>query len=162
MFSNATPFAIRKIKRDEIMYILSMQAFFYATSALATATRALSQAWEYALERYQGGTFISNYDAIRLLYEKNLSRIKTHERALFALAENLTPGSEGVYKEIIQTKIAVNESSVNATMDAIQMLGGYGYMRDYGIEKRFRDAVALSLLPLDSTRLSMLSTLPAH
>ncbi len=45
---------------------------------------------------------------------------------------------------------------MNALLDAIQIHGGYGYMRDYGIEKRFRDAVTLSLLPFDNTRLALM------
>ena len=38
----------------------------------------------------------------------------------------------------------------------MQCLGGYGYMRDYGLEKRLRDVVALGLLPCDPTRLALL------
>lgn len=55
-----------------------------------------------------------------------------------------------------RAKAAASAAAVNAGLDAIQVLGGYGYMRDYGVEKRFRDAATLSVLPLDGTRLLLI------
>jgi alkylation response protein AidB-like acyl-CoA dehydrogenase len=55
-------------------------------------------------------------------------------------------------------KVSVTESAVRVCTDAVQVLGGYGYMRDYGLEKTMRDAAVLSLLPLSNARAELLIT----
>jgi alkylation response protein AidB-like acyl-CoA dehydrogenase len=56
------------------------------------------------------------------------------------------------------TKVSVTESAVRVCTDAVQILGGYGYMRDYGLEKAMRDAAVLSLLPVSNARAELLIT----
>lgn len=52
----------------------------------------------------------------------------------------------------LKAKAFATDSAVKASTDAVQLLGGYGYMRDYGLEKIMRDAAMLSLLPVSNAR----------
>lgn len=63
----------------------------------------------------------------------------------------------GSVVEALRVRAIVGRSIVRAASDAVQVLGGYGYMREFGQEKRLRDAIMLSLLPLDGTRAALLA-----
>jgi len=56
----------------------------------------------------------------------------------------------------LSTKLAVTERAVALCTDAVQILGGYGYMAEYGLEKAMRDAAVLALLPLSNSRIELL------
>lgn len=116
----------------------------------------MEKAKVYAQGRYQGGKYISEYDTIKLMYSKNKARLKSAISAIIHAGENMRKEDKHSLSHCFNAKISASEACLNATLDAIQMHGGYGYMRDYGIEKRFRDAVALSHLPLDCSRTALL------
>jgi alkylation response protein AidB-like acyl-CoA dehydrogenase len=54
------------------------------------------------------------------------------------------------------TKVFVTDCAVKTCSDAVQILGGYGYMREYGLEKAMRDAAVLALLPISNARTRLL------
>ncbi len=56
------------------------------------------------------------------------------------------------------SKLFASDVAMKVTVDALQIFGGYGYMRDYGVEKAMRDAAVLSLLPLSNARAELLIT----
>jgi butyryl-CoA dehydrogenase len=146
---------IKECRKEDIYLLFGVLSLFLSVCATSTANEALNSAWKYAQERYQGGKIIREYDAIRLMYEKNSASVNSAISSIIKISEHESLTAPDFLRSAIETKIYSSEISVNATLDAIQMLGGYGYMRDYGIEKRFRDAVALSHLPLDSARLAL-------
>ncbi len=154
-FNDSTAISVKRIDFQELLYILAIQSLFNTACALGTAFKALEIAWNYANERYQAGSIISKHDAIRLMYEKGISSILSHKRLLFTIAKDFDFKNTESMLEALRTKVNATPAALQATLDAIQMLGGYGYMRDYGIEKRFRDAVALSLLPVDNERIHL-------
>lgn len=144
-----------EVEMAHILCLLGILSLFSTACACGTAFEALDRAWEYAKGRYQAGKLIREHHAIQLAYEENLSRVIQARDAILSASARLDSQDLESLKNAIRTKIACGRIFVNATLDAIQIMGGYGYMRDYGIEKRFRDCVALSLLPLDNTRLSL-------
>lgn len=143
------------LEMAHILYLFGILSLFTSSCACGTALQALIQAWEYAKNRYQAGKIIKEHNAIQLMYEENMSRIIHARDAILSASARFDINLPESLKNAVRTKIACGRIFVNATLDAIQMLGGYGYMRDYGIEKRFRDCVALSLLPADNTRMSL-------
>lgn len=154
-FNDSTAISVKRINFQELLYIFAIQSLFNTACTLGTAFKALQVAWNYAKERYQAGSIICKHDAIRLMYEKNLSAILSHKRLLFTIANDFDFKNTESMIEALRTKVNATPVALQATLDAIQMLGGYGYMRDYGIEKRFRDTVALSHLPADNTRIRL-------
>lgn len=98
----------------------------------------------YALERYQGGGPISGWGEVRSLLSRMTQQLRVTQSLLQQHAE--TPSSEaddgGARFALMQTASLACELSC----DGIQLLGGNGYMKDYGQEKRLRDARQLQCL----------------
>jgi acyl-CoA dehydrogenase len=157
-FTDARPSACAQVKQEDLVYLLSTLSLFTAACACGTATRSIDIAREYARERYQGGSMIDEHDTIKLLTELNRSSLLAASDAVNACAAKFDPAKVKSMAKCFQVKAAASKATVNAALDAIQIHGGYGYMRDYGVEKRFRDAATLSVLPLDSTRLLLLAS----
>ncbi len=135
-------------------YSISLISLFSSACACSTAISAIEKASSYAKERYQGGSLIIEYDAIKLMLSHNRILLGKCRDLILKTAENFRE-DEVLWVDAVRTKIFASEVAVNACLDAIQVFGGYGYMRDYEVEKRFRDAVALSLQPFDSIRATL-------
>ena len=105
------------------------------------ATGAVRAARRYAAERYQGGTMIDNLPAVQTL----ISEAMTNKEASLALVRNCAEnfGGPGLLHTSAITRLAALSLSASAVTDALQVLGGYGYMEDYGMEKRLRDVTVL-------------------
>lgn len=151
-FDGVKALAVEELEPGSIARLLARTKLFTAACACGTATAALQAARQYAAERYQGGKVIEGHDAVRLLYAKNMAAVESATAALIAVAEAFDDKGMDSWIRSIRAGAAASEASVTAAVDAVQILGGYGYMRDFGLEKRLRDAVALSVLPIDGTR----------
>ncbi len=92
----------------------------------------------YAKDRYQGGRMIIRYDMVRQMLA-NLAVVAESGKAL--VRQMAAAVEEGRPWPLCDTgHILVCEQAARATTDGVQILGGYGYMEDYGQEKRMRDA----------------------
>jgi len=124
--------------------VRSLHAAFYPSATailLATLKASLDYAVAYGLERVQGGRIIAHHSQLRSMYAQmeveHLSLRLAWERAL-------EPGvEEGA---CLALKILAAEHAVRATIDGVQLLGGYGYTREYPQERRMRDARQASQL----------------
>jgi len=117
-------------------------AAHFRPAAAALAVGVVAGSYEaakaYAKERYQGGRMIVDYDLVRLMLV-NMAVIAESGRALVSsmarAAEEQRPWPLSDAGLILLT-----EQASRAVSDGVQCLGGYGYMQDYGQEKRMRDA----------------------
>jgi len=107
-----------------------------AIGAVATgmAQRAYAIAMKYSTERYQGGKIICEHDAIRLL----LANMKFALSAAGSMIRDPFAGMPAAAFAV--------EAAERICLDAIQVLGGYGYMKDFAIERILRDAKTLKSL----------------
>lgn len=115
-------------------------SFRPAAAALAVGVCAGSYeaAKSYAKERYQGGRMIVDYDQVRLMLA-NLAVVAESGKSLVrAMARAVEEGKPWPVSDA--GLILISEQASRATTDGVQCLGGYGYMKDYGQEKRMRDA----------------------
>ena len=114
-----------------------------AAIAVGTARGGLTVAHEYAAQRHQGGAKIREHAAVRLLLGEATSRTAAAAAHLDAVASQ-----EGtvLLKNAAALKLRAVENCWRATSDALQVLGGYGYMEDYRLEKRLRDLMTLRSL----------------
>lgn len=119
-----------------------------AAMALGCAEQAVAVARDYTQARVQGGVPISEHAAIRLL----LSRAEHDTDVVAAVLERHagTPLSEldptTLLRWAIDARLTAGEHAGRAVTDALQTLGGYGYMDEYGLSKRLRDVTALRVL----------------
>lgn len=107
---------------------------------------SFTEALAYAGERFQGGREIIKWSELRMILAKMSVSVDVAEAALssacMAVQQEL-PGWESLARA---AAIRIQDDACEVTTDGIQVLGGYGYMKDYGQEKRFRDAKQVQAL----------------
>ncbi len=109
-----------------------------AALAVGVAAGSFDAARKYARERYQGGHMIIEYDQVKLL----LASLAVTAEAGKALVAGMAAAADEQRPWPVSDAglILLTEQAARATTDGVQVLGGYGYMEDYGQEKRMRDA----------------------
>ncbi len=124
-----------------------------AAAACGLMEKAFKKALRYAKERYQGGKNIIDHSHLRGILGEMSSGVTASVGSVFHTASQPfdTIAAMG-------TKVFVTEQGVKICTHAVQILGGYGYMRDYGLEKAMRDAAVLALLPISNARAELLIT----
>ena len=111
-----------------------------AAIAVGIARAALEHAVAYADQREQFGRRIREFEAIRVKLADMATRTAA-ARALLAQA-----AAENRANVAAMAKLFASEAAMWVTTQAVQVFGGYGYMRDYPVEKLMRDAKATELL----------------
>jgi alkylation response protein AidB-like acyl-CoA dehydrogenase len=115
-----------------------------AAQSVGIARGALALACAYAKERTQFGAPIASFQAIRF----SLGVVKTEleaARLLVLRAAWLKDRGRPFTREAAQAKLYASEAANRAASACLQVFGGYGYMREYGIERYFRDARATTI-----------------
>ena len=110
-----------------------------ASQALGIAQAALESAITYANERKQFGKQISSFGAVKEKIAKMATEI-TSARLLTHYAANLKDEEKPFTKESAMAKYYASEVAMSAATECVQIFGGYGYMKDYGVERLMRDA----------------------
>lgn len=123
--------------------------------AIGNAVGALSAARAYAADRYQGGAQIETHPAVRILIGGAASTIDACALSLRAATEEEGGIDEALWRAC-SLKLAVTIDCCRAVSDLLQVLGGYGYMEDYRLEKRLRDAMTLKTMSIRPDDLRML------
>jgi butyryl-CoA dehydrogenase len=115
-----------------------------ASLALGLGYAAIDYATEYAKGREQFGQPIANFQAIQWMVADSYTELDAAQllvlRAAF-LKEKKTPFS----KEASMAKLFATETARRVTLRAIQILGGYGYIKDYPVERYHRDVIVTTL-----------------
>lgn len=119
-----------------------------AIQAVGVGRASIEHAARYALEREQFGTPIGRFGALQAKLADSAHRVAggralAHEAAeAWAATRNGTPrtGADGVTARAAMAKLAASEAATYAADEAIQIFGGYGYMRHYPVERLMRDA----------------------
>lgn len=133
--------------------LVSSVCLVAASAACGLMGSAVKKALKYAAERYQGGKMIIDHSHVQNI----LGRMRAEAVTCWGAVSYLAEQERGLVASL-GTKVSVTESAVRVCTDAVQILGGYGYMRDYGLEKAMRDAAVLSLLPVSNARAELLIT----
>ncbi len=129
--------------------------FEAAVDRLSVAAAAMSagamqgsftDALDYCKQRMQGGREIVNWSEVRMLLSSMAVGGKVADMLVERAAEAVDCEEVGWQLTSRATALQVQEMATQATSDGIQLLGGYGYMKDYGQEKRFRDAQQIQVL----------------
>jgi butyryl-CoA dehydrogenase len=107
--------------------------------ALGIAQGALDEALAYAKQRVQFGRPVIKFQAIQWILADMATEIEAARRLVYHAAE-LEDADRPFAKEAAMAKLYASKIAMKATTDAIQVLGGYGYMKDYPVERMFRDA----------------------
>ncbi len=108
--------------------------------ALGIAQGAFELAFNYAQARHQFGQPISAFQSIQFMLADMATQIEAARALLYQTARMIDSGAKSVSKQSAMSKLYTSDVAMRVTVDAVQIFGGYGYMRDYPIEKFMRDA----------------------
>lgn len=111
-----------------------------AAQAVGIAQGALDDAIKYARERIQFGKPISSFQGIQFMLADMATQIEAARALLYAGARFIDSEAKDISKISSMTKLFASDVAMKVTTDAVQIFGGYGYMKDYPVEKRMRDA----------------------
>lgn len=112
--------------------------------ALGVAQAALEAAVNYAKERIQFGKPIAQQQAVQMMLADMAMKVET-ARLLVYKAGYLMANSLPYTKESAMSKSYAADVAMEVTTDAVQIFGGYGYTRDYPVEKYMRDAKIMQI-----------------
>jgi len=141
-----------KIPQDNLLgregqgFIIALKTFDVsrpgvAAQALGIAAGALEDAINYSRERVQFGQSISSFQAIQHLLADMATEVEASRALIYATARMIDNDPKiRVTKEAAMCKLLASDVAMKVTTDAVQVYGGYGYMREYPMEKRMRDA----------------------
>jgi alkylation response protein AidB-like acyl-CoA dehydrogenase len=121
------------------MIILDGGRISIAALALGIAKGAYEASLKYAKERHQFDQPISNFQAIQWKLADMATQIEAAELLIYQAADKLIRG-EKMTKESAMAKYYASEVSVRVATDAVQIFGGYGYTKDFPVEKYYRDS----------------------
>jgi alkylation response protein AidB-like acyl-CoA dehydrogenase len=110
-----------------------------AALAIGMAQGAYEAALHYAKQRKQFGKPISEFQAIQFKLADMATRVSA-SRALLHAAATAKDRGEHITQFSSMAKLLASETAMWVTTQAIQIFGGYGYVKDYPVERLFRDA----------------------
>jgi alkylation response protein AidB-like acyl-CoA dehydrogenase len=122
----------------QAMKILDGGRISIAALSLGIAKGAYEASVKYSKERHQFGQPISNFQAIGFKLADMATRIEAAE-LLTHQAANLKNKGKSINKESAMAKYYASEVSVFCSNEAVQIFGGYGYTKDFPVEKFYRD-----------------------
>ncbi len=111
-----------------------------AAQAVGLAQGALDYATVYATRRRQFGQTIASFQMVQKLLADMATRTEAARQLVYAAARSIDAGEPNTTKIAAQAKLFATDTAMWVTTQAVQIFGGYGYMRDYPIEKYMRDA----------------------
>lgn len=111
-----------------------------AAQALGIAAGALEEAINYARQRHQFGRPICSFQGIQFMLADMATQVEAARALVYQAARYIQSGAKDVSKISAMCKLFASDTAVKVTTDAVQIFGGYGYMREYPVEKMMRDA----------------------
>jgi alkylation response protein AidB-like acyl-CoA dehydrogenase len=108
--------------------------------ALGIAEGAFAYALNYVKEREQFGQPIASFQGIQFMLADIATQIEASRHLVFQAATKVDTRSPDLTKVAAMAKLFASDMAMKVTTDCVQLLGGYGYISDYPVERMMRDA----------------------
>jgi len=133
------------IAREGMGFIVAMKTLDasrpgVAAQALGVAAGALDEAVRYSRERHQFGKPICANQGIQFMLADMATQVEAARALVYRVARYIDSGAKDISKFSAMVKLFASDVAMKVTTDAVQILGGYGYMKEYPVEKMMRDA----------------------
>ena len=138
------------IGKEGMGFILAMRTFDrtrpgIGAQAVGVAHGALDAAVHYAKEREQFDRKISSFQAIQHMLADMATQVEAARALVYAVARFIDSNPKDFSKVSAMSKVFPSDVAMKVVVDALQIFGGYGYMKEYPIEKMMRDAKILQI-----------------
>ena len=111
-----------------------------AAQAVGLAQGALDLALQYTHERQQFGQSVSSFQGVQWMLADMATQIEAARALVHHAARTIDSGHKHITKVSAMCKLMATDVAMKVTTEAVQLFGGYGYCKDYPIEKYMRDA----------------------
>ena len=124
---------------------LSETRILIAALAVGLGDGATEVAARYALRRSQFGRTIASFQGIQFMLADMLMGVEAARSLVYRAALMQDQGHPSIRRYASMAKCSASDMAMRVTTDAVQMMGGYGYMKDYPVERMMRDAKVLQI-----------------
>ena len=138
------------IGREGMGFVVAMRALdrnrpSVGAQAIGVGQGALDTAVAYAREREQFGNKIISFQAVQHMLADMAIQVEASRALVYAVTRYIDSSPKDFSKLSAIAKVFPSDAAMKVTVDALQIFGGYGYMREYPIEKMMRDAKILQI-----------------
>ncbi|MEU3024844.1 acyl-CoA dehydrogenase family protein [Nocardiopsis alba] len=116
-----------------------------AACAVGLAQAALDAAVAYSRERRQFGSLIGDFQGLGFMLADMATQVAA-SRELYLAAARLRDAGRPFGKQAAMAKLMATDTAMKVTTDAVQVFGGYGYTRDFPVERYMREAKVLQIV----------------
>jgi len=124
---------------EVLNFVLPRAYLLFAASAIGIARAALAHSINYSKERKTFGKPIGDHQAVAFMMADMAKDIEAARLLTYKGCQIIDQG-ESDFESARLAKVFAQEAAMRATTDAVQIFGGYGYSREYPVEKLMRDA----------------------
>lgn len=112
---------------------------------VGVAQGAFEEAVKFARQRHQFGHPIISFQAVQHMLADMAIQIEAARALVYSVARYIDSGAKDISKESAMAKTFATDVAMKVTVDAVQVMGGSGYMKEYPVEKMMRDAKILQI-----------------
>jgi len=127
------------------MHTIDTSRIDIGAQAVGIAQAALDSSLQYSKERKTFGRPICEYEMIQSKLAEMAVRIEAARLLVYRVAALKDTGAERYTKEAAMAKYMAAEACMYSVREAVQIYGGYGYTKDYPVERYFRDAKVMEI-----------------
>ena len=128
-----------------VMKTLDISRPGIAALGVGLAQGALDEAVIYAKQRVQFGKPIVSFQAVQHILADMAIQLEAARSLVYSAARHIANNPKNMSKASSMCKVFATDMAMKVTTDAVQVLGGYGYMKEYPVEKMMRDAKILQI-----------------
>jgi len=138
------------ISKEGMGFIVAMRTLDSSRTGVGAqgvgvAQGAFEAARDYAKERQQFGQPVISFQAIQHILADMATQIEAARALVYSVARYIDSGAKDVSKESAMAKLFASEIAEKCANDAVQIFGGYGFIKDYPVEKFYRDVKLLTI-----------------
>jgi len=131
--------------REGMGFVIAMRTFDQSRTPVGAqgvgiAQAAMEEALKYSKVRKQFGSPISSFQSIQHMLADMATSIEAARALVYHAAKVIDSGERNITRISSMAKIFGSDVAMKVTVDALQIMGGYGYMKEYPLEKMMRDA----------------------
>ncbi len=131
---------------ENLMSALVTSRLFSASQAVGLAQGAIDEAVAYAKQRIQFGQPISKIQAIQFMIADMVANTEAARLLTYQAARHIDRQNWSLVPRFCaMAKFVASDTAMKVTTDAVQVMGGYGYMKDYPVERMMRDAKLIQI-----------------
>jgi alkylation response protein AidB-like acyl-CoA dehydrogenase len=138
------------IAKEGIGFIVAMKTLDSSRTGVGAqgvgvAQGAIDEAIKFAKQRVQFGQPVTSFQAIQHMLADMQTQTEAARALVYSVARFIDTGAKDVSRASAMAKLFATDTAMKVTIDAVQVMGGSGYMKEYPVEKMMRDAKILQI-----------------